>query len=146
MFHAHRQVTRIEVAVFLSHLMFVQMPMNISREPFHLLRMDWHVTQNELVQHVVGANVLEKRRVAVQVENIVIALDQHLAPVQPVQNETVPTIDEHIAEMVHLVVGPNHVVPVLDERVVHLLHIIPRPQLGAIGAAELANVRVTEMS
>jgi hypothetical protein len=72
------------------------------------------------MEHVVGANVAEIIRVVARLEDVVVALDEHLIPVEAPQNGKRSPVYNHISEVIDLVLGADNVVPVFDKDLVHL--------------------------
>jgi hypothetical protein len=97
------------------------------------------------MEHVVGANVAEIIRVVARLEDVVVALDEHLIPVEAPQNGKRSPVYNHISEVIDLVLGADNVVPVFDKDLVHFFDVIPGSHLGAVLVEEFAHPGVAEV-
>lgn len=101
--------------------------------------------QKHSMEHMVGANVAEIIRVVARLEDVVVAFDEHLIPVETPQNGKRSPVYNHISEVIDLVLGADNVVPVFDKDLVHFCDVIPGPHLGAVLVEEFAHPGVAEV-
>ena len=76
-----------------------------------------------------------------------VTTDQHFVPVQAMQRFQSLTIDNNIAQMVHLVSGTHTVVPSTNHFFIHFVGIVPGTQLysGIIWVCEATDTGVSKV-
>ena len=123
----------------------VSVTVNVGTKTSNATLADRNVTQYHSVHNVISTNITEVFSVVRQFEDIVIALNQDLIAVQPIQDRQALAIDHNITQVIDLIVGPNSFVPTLHHIFVHFVCIVPGTHRRAIVVGELTNVLVTKV-
>jgi len=113
----------------------MKMPVDVDLETFsHTVRMQWDMAQNELIhKHTNTMDLLEPSKIVLLVtEDIVVATDQDLTAVQPLDEMQILLVDNNIPKMVYCILRLDLCVPALDHSLIHFLRRGERTQRTTI--------------
>jgi hypothetical protein len=125
----------------------MQVTVNVNPKTAQGLGMDWDMTQDHSVHHMVCSQLTEVFTILNIWKDVVVATDQHLVPVQAMQRFQSLAVDNNVTQVVHLVSGTHTVVPTADHFLVHLVRISPWTQfhLRIIWVCEATDPSVSEV-
>ena len=105
---------------WLGDSLVVQVDRYVATKSSEAAFMHRHMAEDHAVHDMVGTDLAEMPGVVFQLEDVVVALDQDLVPIETIKYAEALAVYDHIAEVIYFVLGAHTFIPARHHDLVHL--------------------------